>query len=312
MQHIASGIIVCLAMSLSGEASAWGPFGHMVVADVAWQKLSPQTRQKVSALLKQNPAYSKWISGVPADRRDEYAFMAAANWADDIKTDDAYTDNGDPASGPQAALNVGYADKLRHRYWHYIDFPFSPDGTALGHKNPANIETQIRAFRETLKSRTASAPLKSYVLVWLIHLVGDAHQPLHSTSRFTAALPRGDNGGGRISVCPETACTEETKMSLHAFWDDLPGKPASRGKVRKAEVNLAPANSAAAAIADEHQWLEESFALARNSAYAEPITAGAGPFTLTAAYKAKAKRIADERVALAGARLAHLIEDNLR
>src|SRR5262249_24429758 len=112
--------------------------------------------------------------------------------------------------------------------------------------------------------------------------------------------------------CPETACTEETKTSLHAFWDELPGKPASRGKVRKAAMHLAPANAAAAAITDEHRWLEESFALAKGAVYMAPITNAAGPFTLSAAYKARAKHIADERVALAGARLAALIEDNLR
>jgi S1/P1 Nuclease len=58
--------------------------------------------------------------------------------------------------------------------------------------------------------------VKSYDLVWLIHLVGDAHHPLHATSRFTAADP-GDNGGNAETVTPANAANE----SLHAFWDGL-------------------------------------------------------------------------------------------
>jgi hypothetical protein len=60
--------------------------------------------------------------------------------------------------------------------------------------------------------------VKSYDLVWLIHLVGDAHHPLHATSRFTAADP-GDNGGNAETVTPANAANE----SLHAFWDGLLG-----------------------------------------------------------------------------------------
>jgi hypothetical protein len=300
-------------LALTGRAFAWNALGHRVVADVAWQKLSPATRGKVVALLRQNPDYSRWIQGVPAAKRDEYAFMHAANWPDDIKKDDVrYTDEGDTPTGPKAARNVGYADVLRHRYWHYINFSFSPDGTAVTDPDPVNIETQIRAFRQTLRSSTATDALKSYDLVWLIHLVGDAHQPLHSTSRFAAAFPTGDHGGGSVTVCPVACATR--KLSLHAFWDDVLGDDAAdNGATAHAiATSLAAADPAQASIDHEHQWLEESLALAKTTVYVAPVQNGPGPFTLSAAYRSNAKGIARSRIALAGARLARLIETSFQ
>jgi hypothetical protein len=312
MKRVALVVVACSSLALTGRACAWNDLGHMTVAAVAWQNLSPAARTKVAALLRKNPSYPQWIHGVPAAKRAEYAFMHAATWPDDIKKDDLrYTDEGDTPSGPRAARNVGYVDVLRHRYWHYINFSFSPDGTAVTAADPVNIETQIRAFRQTLRSPTASEPLKSYDLVWLIHFVGDAHQPLHSTSRFTAALPAGDRGGGSVTVCPVACATK--KQSLHAFWDDALGDdaPASPAAAQAIAKSLPAADPAQASIADEHQWLEESLALAKTQVYVEPIQDGAGPFTLSGTYQENAKQIARRRIALAGARLAKLIEASL-
>src|ERR1700730_12872831 len=59
-----------------------------------------------------------------------------------------------------------------------------------------NVQTQIPMFRSALRATSgASDDVRSYDLVWLIHLVGDVHQPLHTTSRFTHEQPKGDAGG---------------------------------------------------------------------------------------------------------------------
>jgi hypothetical protein len=60
--------------------------------------------------------------------------------------------------------------------------------------------------------------LKSYDLVWLMHLVGDLHQPLHCTARFAKTQKQGDGGNG-AKVCA-TSCRD----SLHTFWDDAPAE----------------------------------------------------------------------------------------
>jgi hypothetical protein len=301
---------LCVSVTFSLSAGAWDSFGHMMVASIAWHQLDATTQAKVTALIKRNPDYDSWISGVAAADRDEFAFMKAATWPDVIKSESQFTDDNDTPTGPNAARNVGYADSLRHRYWHYIDFPFSPDNTPLQNPDPTNIQTQIHAFRLKLKSASASAALKSYDLVWLIHLVGDAHQPLHATSRFVAALPQGDHGGGDLTIC-KVSCSSG-KSGLHGFWDDVLGTGTNATNARTAASKLTAPDSSSAAIDDEATWLQESFALAKSDAYKQPpIKAGKGPYALTAAYKAMAKKDAQERIALAGARLAHLLQSGL-
>jgi S1/P1 Nuclease len=65
-------------------------------------------------------------------------------------------------------------------------------------------------------------------------------------------------------------------------------------------------------ISDPQKWIEESFEIAKASVYKHPIGANNGPFAVTKAYKKAARTIAEERIALAGARLAKLLNDSLR
>ncbi len=87
-------------------------------------------------------------------------------------------------------------------------------------------------------------------------------------------------------------------------WQDL-------DQAHTAAVNLSAADAPLAAIGDEAKWLEESFALAKSDVYVTPIKGGKGPYALSVAYKSKAKTIAQQRVSLAGARLARLIQEVL-
>ena len=184
--------------------------------------------------------------------------------------------------------------------------PFSPDGTSLKQPVPPNAETQIAAFRDVLKSSNASAELKSYDLVWLLHIVGDVHQPLHATSRFDKDQSNGDQGGNLVALCA-APCKDE----LHAFWDDVLGTQTDPEAAIKEADRLPAATVNAAAISDEAVWIDESFEAAKKFVYAAPVGVGAGPFTLDQRYKTAAKKVAEERVALAGARLANLLNADL-
>src|SRR6516165_6106218 len=141
----------CLCLSVV-PAHAWNSFGHMEAAAVAWDKLTPQAKQEATRLLKLNPQYETWINAIPAGPRDEVAFVRAATWPDEIKSLSGYVNDG-PRNGnvaphtPEASQNVGYSDHFRHRYWHFIDEPFSTDGTPLQQPVPPNAQTQIAAFR---------------------------------------------------------------------------------------------------------------------------------------------------------------------
>src|SRR5882757_5610376 len=193
-----AGLLVCCLL-VPTVFLGWGSIGHMTVAYVAYQKLTPATKARVRDLLKLNPDY--------------------ATWANDIKGDSKYTDDGPDPNTPDGATssqNIGYTDLFRHRYWHFIDTPHYIDGTS-GYTVPTpNAQTQIAAFRTVLSS-TQPDDLKSYDLVWLLHLIGDIHQPLHASTRVSAAEAKGDAGGNTVKLKGDAA------SNLHSYWDDLPG-----------------------------------------------------------------------------------------
>jgi hypothetical protein len=287
----------------------------MAVAAVAYDHLTPATKAKVAKLLARN----KFPTGgeddvLPADEA-KAGFMMAATAADAIKGDrkDYIDDGEDPTNktkAPDADANSGFGDRYMHKYWHYIDKPFSPDGTKLVEPPTVNVQERIGLFRKTLSSN-ASDQLKAYDLIWLLHLVGDIHQPLHATSRFTkdGNKTEGDVGGNSVKLCTtETSC----RLALHAFWDDLLGTSSSVAAAIKVADQLPKADEVLASKSREAEWADESFTAAQKWVYATPIDATRGPFTLTAKYQANAKKEARERVALAGARLARLLNSELK
>jgi len=298
---------LCLGLTLIRTASAWNSFGHMMIAAVAYDQLTPATHTRVTRLLQLNPDYPRWVSHASGANRDEIAFVVAATWPDEIKSERDYENDGERPTGPDAARNIGYADRLQHRYWHYIDLPFSPDHTSLAQPATPNAQTQIALFRKTLASPGASDTVKSYDLVWLLHLVGDVHQPLHTTSRFTHMQPNGDEGGNLVALC-EKPCRHE----LHAFWDDLPGMGKNPMVAIRRANRLPQPDARVAALDEERQWIRESFSIARNSVYIPPIGAGPGPYFIDGPYRSIAHRVARDRLSLAGARLAHVLNETLR
>jgi S1/P1 nuclease len=308
-QFLAIGL--CAAL-LSATCDAWNSFGHMTVAYVAYQHLTPNTKKRVATLLKLNPRYKSWANLVPAGTsaadKDMMIFMLAATWPDEIKGDHSYQDDGNrPPNDPKSSQNVGYSDHLLHKYWHFVDTPFSQDNTKLGDIPDPNSATQIAAFRATLASSSPDA-LKSYDLVWLLHLVGDVHQPLHATSRFSSQDQEGDAGGNFVKVCHGQNC----KGSLHSLWDDALGTSNKPADVIAVGKTLVPPNAQLAKTKDAQKWIDESFVLAQSKAYVSPIKDDNGPFTLTPKYKSAVKKTAAERISLAGVRLANLLNQELK
>jgi hypothetical protein len=309
---------VVLAGGLGAPAYGWNTYGHMAVAYVAYQKLTPTAKARVKDLLALNPKHDEWMSWVPASAsaadKDMMVFMLAAQWADEIKGDSAYSDDGsnggNTPDGAPSSQNTGYSDLLKHKYFHFVDTPFTNDGSALQAIPTPNAQERIALFRGVLASNSDDK-LKSYDLTWLLHLMGDVHQPLHSATRVSSTDPGGDNGGNKVKLnC--SGCPKE----LHAFWDDLLGTGTSAQAVIKpvikAAKKLPTADAVLAAKSDEKDWIAESFQAAQQTVYQLPVAAGNGPFSLTSAYKSKAKTLAKQRIALAGARLANLINNELK
>lgn len=334
--------ILLSVLTACAPVFAWNDEGHMAVAYLAYQRLRPAIRTRVASLLKLNPYYPKWLLAIPAGASEAdtkmMVFMIAATWPDQIRSDPNYNsdglNDGNTPDGPVSSQNIGYSDHLLHKYWHFIDIPFSQDGTPLPPVPTPNAQTQIAAFRAALSS-SATDNVKSYDLSWLEHLVGDIHQPLHAVTRVSAGAPKGDAGGTLVTLCGAPC-----RNVLHSFWDRLVGSqdplpqppPDSQlGGTPQSAAGFSPpdipmeikaAVSAAKAlptpdprlakVMDESTWVQESFNAAQEYVYVPPVGPSLGPFTITPEYLAEARTIAKERVALAGVRLANVLNNNLK
>jgi hypothetical protein len=292
---------------------AWFNGGHMVVAYIAYQNLTPEIRSRVDDLLKLNNMYAQWTAGVPDSQKGVAAFVKAATWPDCIKNakcSPGFTSDGgdNPPGASTDGQNIGYDDKLMHKYWHFVDVPYSAGAPGQPPKTP-NALTQIVLFTQAISS-SESDNVKSYDVVWLEHMVGDVHQPLHCTSRFTKNHPKGDAGGNLVYFC------DKCKDELHAYWDGLLGDDLTVDQVAKKGAALLKAGKPAGADnAVPSSWVDESFALAKDDAYASPISNDNKPGPSARPdkmYQAAATKDANLQVRLAGYRLAAILNNNLK
>lgn len=104
--------------------------------------------------------------------------------------------------------------------WHFIDKPYVEDGTfpTLNYTaltlNAINlVKTSVSVLSTNVNKTTAERALFAR---YLVHVIGDIHQPLHSVSLFNATFPKGDRGGNDIKV---TLPNGTANFNLHAFWD---------------------------------------------------------------------------------------------
>lgn len=316
MRKILGLMAVIMGLFTATEARAWFDGGHMLVAYIAYNKLSASTRVRVDRLLRLNPIYGTWTKHVSANQRGLVAFMMAATWPDCIKQSACspgyVSDGGDVPPGDSTdAQNIGYSDMLMHKYWHFVDVPFEAGSPGKPPKKP-NALTQIELLRQAIGTDEPDN-VKSYDVVWLEHLVGDVHQPLHCTSRFTRNHPDGDAGGNEVPFC-EKPCKDE----LHAYWDGLLGdKPSIADVSNTGNDLLARGRPAGADDADPSSWVQNSFELAKTKAYMSPISDDNDPSVTVsprpdAAYQTTALGAARSQAMLAGYRLAALLNANLK
>lgn len=308
-------VVAVLALCAS-EGNAWWDGGHEAVAYIAYQRLNPATRKRVDILLQLNPMYASWTQGIAPSEQGLVAFVKAATWPDCIKSSSGtsgYTiDGGDnPPGQPTDAQNIGYADHLMHKYWHYIDEPYSAGAPGQPPKNP-NALTEIKLLTDAIGT-DESDDIKSYDVAWLEHLVGDVHQPLHATSRFTRNHPNGDAGGNFIALCAKP-CGDE----LHAYWDGLLGEaPMIEELAALGDQLLKRKRPVKAAETDPATWVDESLTLAKSTVYVAPISDDNDPGQTissrpNAIYGTTALRVAKSQALLAGYRLADLLNTHLK
>jgi hypothetical protein len=284
---------VTAVMALAPAAAfGWSDGGHEIVAAIAYGRLNPKAKAEVDRLL----ALPITPPGRPEPADPAKRFMHAAHWADDARS-------GLPEIGPE----------------HYIDMPIPSDPTPPPENLPEadNVVVALRKYVKTLQTGGDDAS-SAKALRFVIHFVGDIHQPLHGATRISRDLPAGDRGGNLffVHVPDETGASQRVK--LHLYWDG------GLGTLPKEGPGFAPPPDdeippAMAAVLDGHPdtnpeitaggpfyfqgWADESHELAREAAYARLKPEDTPP----AAYQKKGVEVVRRRVAWAGYRLATLL-----
>jgi hypothetical protein len=290
-----------LLVSAQSSALAWHDTGHMVVAQVAYLRLTPAAKAKVDSLFvtpqgKRPLVYLCAGYYTPETCEKTYDPVTIAVWMDDFRGD---------------SINDSYG------MWHYVDYPFFdgvPENPKVG-PDADNALARINWAINTLREGAGSPRREAELTGFLYHLIGDVHQPLHATARVTAAHPDGDQGGNlfKIQMPPDAHIA-----NLHSFWDAVggafgfqsPKRPLDQaGKDRilalaQGVMKDYPADSMPESKnLDPHDWVMESYALARDVTY-KNITEGAAPSQV---YTDEAQKLCRKRLALAGYRLAGVL-----
>jgi len=281
-------------VNLALPAEAWNATGHRVIAAIAYDRLTPGTRARVDELIRRHPDYARFTT--PAASGARAAFIAASVWADQIRSDPRFYDESRASATVRPPL-AGYPSMARHAAWHYFHLPFTTDGTLLQEQAPPHALSEIQRLLSEIGASADSAQTPSYGLVWILHLIGDIHEPLHCASRFLESQPRGDAGGNLVLVRPG--------RTLHSFWDNLPGSNAD--DVDLAEEVAAQSNESPGDRASWiSSWVKESFALAQRNVYQFGNLTGSSEFPISfpRGYEQSARRLARLQLAKAGVRLA--------
>ena len=278
-------IAACLSL-LACPALAWNAAGHRLVAVIAWQQLSPTSRDVIADALARHPDHRRWRERAGADEA-MLVFAEASTWPDDIRNDPRFHD--ETRDAPTPAL-PGLSDTARHKAWHYVDYD------RHGRVVDGELEHQLGRLTSVLRSTGKIGEISNF-LPWLIHLVADAHQPLHVGRH-------GDEGGNRFEI--ENPFNPRLPFTnLHVYWDDLPGAPWLRGKrLTQRAARLLDAHSAPVQ-GTPSLWLKESHALLEK---AYPDAAGSVLPIVDDAFHRRARDIADRRLVDAGYRLGRLLD----
>lgn len=273
------------AFALASPAQAYWEYGHQTIAEIAMANVSPHTRAAVKRILKDAPLLD--TPECPAT-----TIEGASVWADCVK----------PLKDAEGKPRFGYAYG-----WHFQDVeicqPFDPgpackDGNCVS----AQIEKDVAALKDPATSRKD----RVQALVYLIHFVGDLHQPLH-------AGEKADKGGNDVLV--DYGAYATPKLNLHSVWDGLLAERAitsGPSLVRR----YSPAVRRAVAAGTVQDWARESWQVARDVVYAGAL--GGDPCAPTPAHVALSEATIEAWVPPArleiergGLRLAKLLDEAL-
>jgi nuclease S1 len=176
-------LTAALACTTLAPAAAWGPEGHSIVAEIAQRRLSPAAAGMVATLL--GPGHS---------------LASIASWPDDMRDERPETYN-----------------------WHFVDIPISVRAynkerdCSLDKKKGDCIILELGRLKDELACGTGDKKIEA--LKFVVHFLGDIHQPLHTVDELA--------GGNLVKVdlfmrgetCTGTCEPKHVASNFHAAWD---------------------------------------------------------------------------------------------
>ncbi|AHM59040.1 s1/p1 nuclease [Flammeovirgaceae bacterium 311] len=247
-------IISFIVLICAGQALAWGQNGHRVVGHVAQEHLSRKASKRIAQILECN------------------SLAETSVWMDDIKSDDRYNHTHD---------------------WHWVTVPEGM-GYAETDKNPkGDLLMKIEELIAVLKKGGLSREQEQEYLKFLVHLVGDVHQPLHVGKE-------GDSGGNNIKVK-----WFGQNSNLHRVWDSemIESKELSFTEIARFMGKPSKEQLKAWQSSSLEDWAKESMAL-RSQVYDLPEN-----MKLGYEYMYKNYNTVELRMQQAGVRLAKLLNE---
>ncbi len=261
MRRLYHWLAALITLSCSPLCLAWGGDGHRITAEIASRRLSPQAAAAVGQLLApQNlPDVSTWADEVR--RRSEYSWSAPLHYVNLMPGTDHYDGQRDC---PEGKCVVGA------------------------------IQDEMRTLRDPSTPREK----KAEALRFLVHFVGDVHQPLHVSHAH-------DKGGNDIAVE-----FFHNRANLHQVWDSLILRRTQKSWQEYAQQlsdRINPDQQAEwARDIDPARWATESYRLAVSHAYAIPKDG-----RLDQAYYERNLPVVEQRLSMAGVRLAAVLNSVL-
>jgi hypothetical protein len=275
-------LIAFLILALPVSAHAWGYKGHEVVAAIARFYLTPSARSKVDAILASD-----------GDKLTAPDMLGRATWADAWRS-----------AGHRETAEWHFADvELDHPDLGAACFDFTA-AAGQASAGPAQdcVVNKVNQFEAELANPRTPQPERVLALKYLLHFVGDLHQPLHASDNH-------DKGGN----CVRLALGGPRTVNLHSYWDtvivdtlgDDPQQIADRLR-----STISPTEKAQWEKGDPRAWALESFQAAK-TAYSLNSPAGcdpnSAPVSVSAGYERAAKLVAVRQLERAGVRLALLL-----
>ena len=273
-------LAILVALASPVELTAWGVQGHRLVGLIAADRLTPAAQKSVAWLL------------------DGQTLADVSSWADTLTSDQQQTS-----------------------YWHYLNIPPDASGYDRDRDCPRQpgvsagsrsdrwrdcVVDRIAYWEQRLGDATLDRADRATALKYIVHFIGDLHQPFHALG-----VGRGGNDV-KVRVFGEANCGGDagkpTPCNLHSVWDSrLIGRRALADGAYVAELKSVIAKKALGSlpVGTPAQWAEQSFRLAKEALVA-PDT------NIDEAYYRRHITVIDERLSLGGVRLAAELNRILR